>query len=85
MNHEIDHALQFDKNPQQFHKDRKTEDRQYTNKEEQRVITGSEQETARKLGEINEGEVTREDHRGQLYETTGPTSTQNVLEVIAKP
>ncbi len=85
LNHEIDHALQFDKNPQQFHKDRKTEVRQYTNKEEQRVITGSEQETAKKLGEINEGEVTREDHRGQPYETTGPTSTQNVLEVIAKP
>ena len=85
LNHEIDHALQFDKNPRQFKKDANSQNSQYDTDEEQRVITGSEQETARKLGEINEGEVTREDHRGQLYETTGPTSTQNVLEVIAKP
>ncbi|MBR4619697.1 MAG: hypothetical protein IKO46_01810 [Salinivirgaceae bacterium] len=85
LNHEIDHALQYDKNPQQFHKDRKTEDSQYTNKEEQRVITGSEQNTAKKLGEINDEEVTREDHRGQLYETTGPTSTEWKNEIIITP
>ena len=48
----------------------------YGNMEEKRVITGSEQETARALGEIDPDEVTRTDHYGTLYMTTGPTSTE---------
>ncbi|NLF44343.1 MAG: hypothetical protein GX587_16750 [Bacteroidales bacterium] len=62
LNHEVDHALQHDQNPDQQKIDGKTPDSQYGNKEEKRVIEGSEQKTAKKLGEIKEGEVTRKDH-----------------------
>ena len=75
LNHEADHALQRDQNSDQYKKDIKTPDAQYDNKEEKRVITGSEQTTARALGEIKEGEVTREDHGGTPTTTMGPTST----------
>lgn len=85
LNHEVDHALQHDQNPDQQKTDGKTPDSQYGNKEEKRVIKGSEQETAKKLGEIKEGEVTRKDHGGTLYETTSPTSTNWKNEVIVKP
>jgi RHS repeat-associated protein len=85
LNHEVDHALQHDKNPEQQKKDGKTPDSQYGNKEEKRVIEGSEQETAKKLGEIKEGEVTRKDHGGTLYETTGPTSTEWKNAIIVTP
>ncbi len=84
LNHEVDHALQYDQNEEQYMKDRKTKDPDYKNKEEKRVITGSEQTTAKKLGEIKEGEVTRKDHGGSPYDTKGPTSTEGKNEVIIK-
>jgi hypothetical protein len=85
LNHEIDHALQNDKNPDQQKKDYKEPDPNYGNKEEKRVIEGSEQTTAMKNGEIKKGEVTRKDHGGTLYETIGPTSTEHKYEVIITP
>jgi hypothetical protein len=50
-----------------------------------RVITGSEQTTAKKLGEIKTGEVTRKDHGGRLYETKGVKSTEGKNEIIVTP
>lgn len=85
LNHEVDHALQNDKNSEQQKIDGKTPDAQYGNKEEKRVIEGSEQKTAKKLGEIKEGEVTRKDHGGTLYETTSPTSTDWENQIIVTP
>jgi len=86
LNHEIDHADQFDKKPDEYKKDRvRGTDAQYDSKEERRVITGSEQETAKKLGEIKEGEVTRKDHGGTAFPTKGPTSTEGKYEIIVKP
>lgn len=85
LNHEVDHALQHDQNPEQQKTDKKTPDTQYGDKEEKRVIEGSEQDTAKKLGEIKEGEVTRKDHGGTLYETTSPTSTEWKNEIIVTP
>jgi Ni,Fe-hydrogenase I large subunit len=85
LNHEVDHALQKDQNPDQQKTDGKTPDSQYGNKEEKRVIAGSEQETTKKLGEIKQGEVTRKDHVGTLYETTSPTSTNWKNEITIKP
>ena len=76
LNHEIDHALQYDENPEQQAADKRMEIDDYGNMEEKRVITGSEQETARALGEIDTDEVTRTDHYGTPYVTTGPTSTE---------
>jgi hypothetical protein len=35
------------------------------------------------LGEIKEGEVTRMDHGGTLYPTSGPTSTEIILPPVA--
>jgi RHS repeat-associated protein len=85
LNHEIDHALQHDENPGKYVQDVKTEDAQYGNKEEKRVIEGSEQKTARKLGETQTGQVTRKDHKGVLYETTEPTSTEAKNAIIVTP
>ena len=76
LNHEIDHALGYDTNPIQQKIDGNTKDPNYSNMEEKRVITGSEQETAQKLGKLKPGEVTRNNHEGSLYETTSPISTE---------
>ena len=79
LNHEIDHALQHDKNPNQQTKDINTNDSQYENKEEKRVIEGSEQTTAQKIGKLNEGEVTRSTHKGgKIYETISPISDEKL-------
>ena len=86
LNHEVDHALQHDQNPEQFFNDINTPDPNYGDKEEKRVITGSEQDTARKLGEIKEGEVTRTSHSGAiLIPVTSSTSTQPANAVIITP
>jgi len=80
LGHEINHAVQDkDKSTHdQFIKDLKTPDEEYDNKEERRVITGSEQETALKHGEIKKGEVTREDHSfKEILIMPDPTSTKN--------
>ena len=76
LNHEADHANQSDKHPEQQKVDQKQDNPMYGNNEEKRVITGSEQETAKKLGEIKDGEVTRTDHGGTLFPTSSPTSTE---------
>ena len=82
LNHEADHAQQELYNPDQKKTDKNTPDSQYGNKEEKRVIEGTEQETAKKLGEIKKGEVTRTDHGGTGYETKGPTTTEWKNEII---
>ena len=74
LNHEADHALQEIENPVQKSKDEETKLTLYGDAEERRVITGSEQRTARALGEIREGEVTRSDHAAFPYMTNSPTS-----------
>ena len=76
LNHEADHTLQYLKNPDKFAQDSKTLDPDYDDKEEMRVITGSEQKTALALGEISAGEVTRTDHIGIPYITKSPTTTE---------
>ena len=76
LNHEADHTLQYLKNPDKYAQDSKTFDPDYDNKEEMRVITGSEQKTALALDEISAGEVTRTDHYGIPYITKSPTTTE---------
>ncbi|MDY6293551.1 MAG: RHS repeat-associated core domain-containing protein [Bacteroidales bacterium] len=76
LNHENDHALQELIDPDKKHQDLKTEDKRYKNKEEKRVITGIEQKTAKALGEIEDNQVTREDHEGNGVRTYGPTSNK---------
>ena len=76
LNHEADHALQELVNHQQKALDEITDDIQYDNLEEKRVIQGSEQRTAKALGEIKEDEVTRTDHSATEHPTLGPTTTE---------
>ena len=76
LNHEADHTLQYLKNPDKFAQDSKTLDPDYNDKEEMRVITGSEQKTALALGEISAVEVTRTDHISIPYITKSPTTTE---------
>lgn len=75
LNHEFDHALQGIHNPKQKAQDKATEDYNYDNAEERRVIAGSEQETAIKLGEILPGQITRDNHLGKTIPVESPTST----------
>ena len=81
----MDHALQYDQDKKQYLKDVKTKDLKYDNKEEKRAITGSEQATEKKLGEIKGGEITRKDHKGTPYSTKGPTSTKGKYYVKITP
>jgi RHS repeat-associated protein len=80
LNHEGDHALQANTNSSQYKKDtdpKTGNDKQYGQKEERRVITGVEQETAKKHGEIKDGQVTRTDHEsGKTYKTQNSTTTK---------
>jgi RHS repeat-associated protein len=76
LNHELDHAVQANTNPKQFAKDSKPTDSRYVDKEEERVITTTEQRTARALGEVKSGEVTRTNHSGFPFPTAGPTTTK---------
>jgi len=79
LNHELDHANEFDTNRFKYFWDTNFwtgYNKDYKNNEEFRVINGSEKETATKLGEIQNGDVTRNDHGGELYQTTGVTSNE---------
>ena len=75
LDHEDEHAAGNAKSPTNFDKLLHTPDKKYDNKEEKRVITGTEQKTARALGETNKVEKTREDHSAkELLQTSDPTS-----------
>ena len=56
-------------------------DEQYDNKEDARVVKGSEQKTSVLLGETKEGQVTREDHKAKkVFYTHDPMSNQKAPE-----
>jgi RHS repeat-associated protein len=76
LNHEVDHGARDDKDPEGMKADGKVAVEGYGNKEEQRVIQGSEQRTAKELGEIGFDQSTRNDHFGTLFPTMGSTSTE---------
>ena len=84
INHEFDHTLQHDQNPEQFYNDvNNTNSGNYTHKEEERVTTGSEQRTALRHGEIQKGQVTRLDSSGSMYLTAGPTTTVQDIPLVS--
>jgi hypothetical protein len=76
FDHEADHAVDAKTNPKEHEKNRDTPDKQYENKEEKRVISGSEQKTARANGDTKKGQVTRKNHSGKHVITTGVTSNK---------
>ena len=76
--HEMEHAVRSIYDPVGFKNDKQTKtDNGYDNIEERRVITGKEQEVARALGEINEGEVTRRSHKTNRDRTEPSLSPKN--------
>ena len=93
LNHEVDHALEFDKSPDTYKENIKQYgdsdiDSFYYSPEEKRVITGSEQKTAKALGEIKDNEVTRTDHFGKhilMKSTTSNKPLKEEKEVIVYP
>ena len=67
--HEGAHALQHDEYGDEQYKEKKgTVDAEYGDLIEQEVITGIEQTVAKLHGDIKEGEKTRKDHKGKIYE-----------------
>ena len=88
LNHEADHALQakthYKKWVKEIQEDKKNP---YESKEEERVITGSEQRTAKALGEIGEEEKTRDNHKSaNTIITDSPISViTNDSGVVIKP
>jgi hypothetical protein len=82
LNHEMTHALVFDmalqkgKTKEYLAEKKKGSDPDYNTKNEKWVITNSEQKTAKALGEIEEGQVTRRNHKGRLIETESTTSNK---------
>ncbi|MCU0391490.1 MAG: M91 family zinc metallopeptidase [Thermoflexibacter sp.] len=75
LEHEADHAYDHAKNATAHEKRSNTKDEQYGTAEEKRVITGTEQKTARSFGELQKGKITRnEHHAGTRVITTSPTS-----------
>ncbi len=82
IQHEADHGQKYNSNKEEYIKDLNTEDEQFKNKEERRVVTGSEQETARALGKISDRQVTRKHHKGgKTIRVSDPLST-TPLEVF---
>ena len=76
--HEMEHAVRSIYDPVGFKNDKQTKtDNGYDNIEERRVITGKEQEVARALGEINEGEVTRRSHKTHKDSVESSLSPKN--------
>ena len=83
LNHEADHAADAIQNPSAHAARENIPDLNYGNKEEARVIKGSEQTTALGLGEIKEGQVTRTDHSASAtIETNDPMSTTGKITPI---
>lgn len=77
LEHEADHVFRRATLPNTQKKDiARTDVGDYDNREEQRVITGSEQKTARANGEIKSNEVTRKSHKATHVITISPTSNK---------
>jgi RHS repeat-associated protein len=88
LNHEMTHALTYNaamdkgKVNEYIADITKGTDTDYDTRNEKWVITRSEQKTAKALGEIKEGQITRKNHKGKLIETEGPTSNQKKVATI---
>ena len=68
MEHEFDHAIDNINNSHNHRIRREEADAQYDNKEEKRVITGSERKTAR----ANKEDI-RYNHKGKTFDVSGST------------
>jgi hypothetical protein len=79
LDHELDHSLAIAKDRGAYEKRKANlRDDGYTNDEEYRVITGSEQETAKANGETIDGKPTRENHKGKSVRVENETSKKKI-------
>ena len=62
--HEFEHGVDAEADTDQYILNNDTIDEQYGDKNERNVIANEEQDIAKRQGEIEEGEVTRTDHKG---------------------
>jgi len=79
LNHEADHAADANADPSGHQARRDKPDANYTNKEEARVIKGSEQTTSVLLGETKPGELTRTNHSA-----SGTIKVNNPMSINGK-
>jgi len=82
LDHEFDHATSYVDNPTAYDKRANTPDKQYDNKEERRVITGSEVRTARANYEYPQGYVRKNHSGGSFITVPNPTSNGDRLPGI---
>lgn len=68
LSHEADHAKRYSEDPNGTSSDLEKEDSDYGNKEDRRVITGSEADVAKRLGRLSPDQQTRYDHFGIYYD-----------------
>jgi len=76
LDHELDHQVDFSNYPVENRERAMQKNDQYGTNEEERVITGSEQETAKANGEIKNGQTTRTNHGGHAVATNDVTSNK---------
>ena len=77
LSHEADHTVSYDEDSKSAISRRNTQDSVYGNKEEKRVIEGSEQAVAIKLNRVLECGTTRTDHFGTgCYYVNSPDSDE---------
>lgn len=77
LGHEFDHLQEYNECPEEVMSNREITDENYGNKEEERVISGSESKTAHELGRIKDGQQTRYDHLGVKYNVPKVSSTED--------
>lgn len=70
--------------PEATMKRRKNENTPYGNAEKERVIEGSETETAHQLGLLPEGQKTRENHNGIRYYVPKVDATEDDIDHTIK-
>ena len=84
LNHEAAHAKRISENPSKVYENSAILDNEYGDLEEKEIITGTETETARKLGKIEQGEQTRYNHNGNIYHVDSPISS-DILGCVVTP
>ena len=73
LDHEAQHCVNYDNNPQKFSNDLNTNDNNYGSIEEKNVIENRETQTAIKHGEIDNEKHSRDDRYGDTFTTNNPT------------
>ena len=79
LNHEADHGLDDKTNPEHAKNSKIDTNNKYDSKEEERVIKGSEQDTAKKTGKKVPAEGTRTNHKGTPVEVENCISSKPIL------